>query len=229
MTEQTGYKRAFRIAYRIFNWTALVGLIVMLALILHRPAMPQIDIDPGAAARVEQKLAAVDQAKAQGQPANLQLDSSELNYYLAQNLQLEGAPQTASLAAPANPSNPSVAGAIPGSGASSSDQASIEEVQSSVRDVKIDMTGDMITAYVIFDLHGKDLSLELAGHVAAEDGYMKFEPVAGKFGSLPLSHSTLNAAVDRLMNSAENREKFRLPDDVSDIHIEEGQVVVSYK
>lgn len=240
MAEQTGYKRALRIAYKVFNWTALAGLIVMIALILHKPAMPQIDIDPGAASRVEQKLAAVDEAKAQGQPVNLQLDSSELNYYLTQNLQIDGSPQTASLDASVSPSNPSVAGAVPpsadarrvapsGSDSSSSDQASIDEVQSSVRDVKIEMNDDLITAYVIFDLHGKDLSLELEGHVVAENGYMKFEPVAGKFGSLPLSQSTLNAAVDRLMNSADNREKFRLPNDVNDIRIQDGQVVVSYK
>lgn len=240
MAEQAGYKRAFRIAYKVFNWVALVGLIVTIGLILHKPPMPQIDIDPGAAARVEQKLAAVDQAKAQGQPANLRLDSSELNSYLARNLELAGSPQTASLGTPPNPSDPNAAGAIPSPSAtanaaasasieSSSDRASIEEAQSSVRDVKIEMNGDLITTYVIFNLHGADLSLELEGHLAAENGYMKFEPVAGKFGSLPLSQSTMNAAVDRLMNSSENRDKFRLPDDVSDIRIQDGQAVVSYK
>lgn len=244
MAEQAGYRRAFRVAYKIFNWVALIGLIAMVALILHKPAMPQIAIDPGAAGRVEQKLAAVDRAKAQGQPANLALDSTELNSYLAQNLELEGSAQTASLGAPSNASGDSAAGATSApaaatiaasgvatgdSGAASSEQVSIAEVRSSVRDVKIQMDGDLITTYVIFNLHGEDLALELEGHLAAENGYMKFEPVAGKLGSLPLSQSTLNAAVGRLMNSAENREKFRLPDDVSDIRVQDGQVVVAYR
>jgi hypothetical protein len=58
---------------------------------------------------------------------------------------------------------------------------------------------------------------------------MKFEPVAGKLGSLPLPQSMLDAAVNQLMNSPENREKLRLPDDVNDISIQNGQAVVSYK
>lgn len=244
MAEQSGYKRAFRVAYKIFNWVALIGLVVMVALVLHKPPMPQIAVDPGAASRVEQKLAAVDQAKAQGQAANLSLDSSELNSYLAENLQLEGSSPTPPVGAPSNPLSSRAVGAIPAaaaastatsnaatgdSAASASEQPSIEDVQSSVRDVKIQMDGDLITTYVTFNLHGQDLALELEGHLSADNGYMKFEPLAGKLGSLPLSQSTLNAAVSRLMNSAENREKFRLPDDVSDIRVQDGQVVVAYK
>lgn len=108
-------------------------------------------------------------------------------------------------------------------------EPSLEDVQSAVRDVKVDMDGDLIKAYVVFNMHGQDLSLELDGHLAAENGYMKFEPVSGKLGSLPLPQSVPEAAVDRLMNSPENREKLRLPDDVNDVHIQDGQAVVSYK
>jgi len=54
-------------------------------------------------------------------------------------------------------------------------------------------------------------------------------PVAGKLGSLPLPQATLDAAVDKLMSSPENREKLKLPSDISDVHIENGQAVVSYK
>ena len=38
--------------------------------------------------------------------------------------------------------------------------------QSSVKDVKLDMDGDLVKAYVIFDFHGNNLSLELDGHRA---------------------------------------------------------------
>jgi hypothetical protein len=112
---------------------------------------------------------------------------------------------------------------------SGSDQPNLEQVQSSVKDVSIDMDGDLIKAYVVFDFHGKDLSLELDGHLTTQDGYLKFNPVAGKLGSLPLPQSTLDAAVSRLMDSPENREKLRLPDDIGGIEIADGQAVVSYK
>jgi hypothetical protein len=110
-----------------------------------------------------------------------------------------------------------------------SDQPTLEQVQSSVKDVKVDMDGDVVKAFVVFDFHGKDLSLELDGHLSADNGYMKFQPVSGRLGSLPLPQSTLNAAVEKLMASPENREKLRLPDDISDIKIVDGQAVIQYK
>jgi hypothetical protein len=39
----------------------------------------------------------------------------------------------------------------------------------------------------------------------------------------------LQAAVDKMMASPENREKLRLPPDISNIAISNGQAVISYK
>jgi hypothetical protein len=58
---------------------------------------------------------------------------------------------------------------------------------------------------------------------------MRFEPVSGTLGSMPLPQSMLNAVVDRLMSSPENREKLKLPNDISDIQIVNGQAQVTYK
>ncbi len=229
-------------AYRILTWASLAGLVVVILLVLRKSPPPNVPYDPSAAARVEQKFEAEDQAKAAGQPGKVQLDSTELNSYLTQNLGLEGETTAAPGGAPpssgtpgtgasapaepgANPGAPSdPAVSIPGA-----DPATLEQVQSSVKDVKVDMDGDLIKAYVIFDFHGKDLSLELDGHLKAEDGYLKFDPVSGKLGSLPLPQSTLDSAVQKLMSSPENREKLRLPSDVSDIQIVNGQAVLTYK
>jgi hypothetical protein len=65
--------------------------------------------------------------------------------------------------------------------------------------------------------------------LSAENGFMKFEPVSGKLGSLPLPQSTLNAAVEKMMASPENRDKLRLPADISDIKIVDGKAVIQYK
>src|SRR5262249_555521 len=111
----------------------------------------------------------------------------------------------------------------------SEQQPTLEEVQSSVKDVKVDMAGDVVKAYVVFDFHGKDMTLELDGHLNTEGGYIKFEPISGMLGSLPLPQSVLNSAVDKLMASPENREKLKLPPDVSDIKIVDGQAVMTYK
>jgi hypothetical protein len=104
----------------------------------------------------------------------------------------------------------------------------VEQVRSSVKDVKVQMEGDHVKAYVVFNLHGKDMSLELVGRLASSDGYLKFDPISGQIGSLPIPQSTLQSAVDRLMNSPENRDKLKLPSDISDMHIENGQLVANY-
>jgi hypothetical protein len=216
--------------YKILSWSSVAALILTIVLVLHKSPAPNVAFDPGAAARVEQKFAAADQAKASGQSGSVALDRSELNSYLAQNLQTQ---------TPAPVGAPAGGGAADGSGGNAAndpsaalaagDPRSLEDVQSSVKDVKVDMVGDLVKAYVIFDFHGKDISLELDGHLSSENGFVKFEPISGRLGSLPLPQSTLNAAVQKMMASPENRDKLRLPADISDIKIVDGQAVIQYK
>jgi hypothetical protein len=228
--------------YKILSWSSLAGLILTIVLVLHKSPAPNIPFDPTAAERAEQKFAAADQAKASGQPGSVALDRSELNSYLVQNLQTQTPAPVGTAGTASNGNSTGYSGAAPaaadGGGNASNDPSaalaagdprSIEDVQSAVKDVKVDMVGDLVKAYVIFDFHGKDISLELDGHLSAENGFMKFEPVSGKLGSLPLPQSTLNAAVEKMMASPENRDKLRLPADISDIKIVDGQAVIQYK
>jgi hypothetical protein len=226
------------IIYKVLSWSSLAALILTIVLVLHKSPAPVIPFDPGAAARAEQKFAAADQAKAAGQPGSVALDRSELNSYLAQSLQTEapGGSSTAvsgsgSGAAPVVPAADGGGNAAndPSAALAAGDPRSLEDVQSSVKDVKVDLVGDLVKAYVIFDFHGKDISLELDGHLSSENGMMKFEPVSGKLGSLPLPQSSLNAAVEKMMASPENRDKLRLPADISDIKIVDGKAVIQYK
>ena len=217
-------RSAFRIAYRVFSWSTLVGLVLTLVLILRKAPAPNVPYDRDAVARVEQKFAAADQARAEGQPSQVQLDRTELNSYLKDNLALEGQPQ----APTSQPQNSPGANTNPATLAAA-DQATLEQVQSTIKDVKIDMDGDLVKAYVLFDFHGKDLSLELDGHLGTQDGYIRFQPVAGSIGSMPLPQLVLQTTVDKLMASPENRDKLKLPPEISDIQIVDGQAVVTYK
>lgn len=212
--------------YQVFSWACLAVIVFLVLLVLHKSPEPNVPYDPSAAARVQQKFAAADQAKAAGQPAKVSIDRTELNSYVQQNLQVQGsspdsgaAPDSSATSDGSTPSDP-----LAGMG-----QMTQEQVASAVKDVKVDMEGDLIKAHVIFNLHGQDMSLDLDGHLVSENGYLKFEPVDGKLGSLPLPQSVLDAAVDKLMSSPENRDKMKLPDDINDIQIQNGQAVVSYK
>jgi hypothetical protein len=218
--------------YRVLRWGALVALGAIIVLVLRKSPPPNVAYDPSASARVEQRLAAADQANAAGQPAQVQIDRTELNSYLQQNLQTSSLPAPAAAGVPGGGgvgSSDAKPGGLSTNGVPEDGSATLDQVQSAVKDVKVDMDGDLVKAYVVFDFHGKDLSLELDGHLGSQDGYLKFVPVAGKLGSLPLPQSTLDAAVQKMMESPENREKLKLPNDISDIHIENGQAVVNYK
>lgn len=227
-----GFVVSWRTAYRVGRGATLALLVIVLVLIFHKAAPPQVVTDPQAAARAAAKISQAQAAARQGQPYQLTLDATELNSYLNSNLQLENTPaKSDTMASPASPAgaatNPAAVldSAAPPS-TSGAAEPTVNDVKSAVKDVKVDLVGDLLKAYVVFDFHGKDMSLELDGHLSSADGYLHFEPTAGKLGSLPLPQSALDSAMDKLMSSPENREKLHLPTGVNSIKIENGQLVI---
>lgn len=220
----------WRTAYRLMNWATLAALVVTIALILHQSAPPQVAVDSQAAARADAKFSQAQSAVAANQPYELRLDRTELNSYLATNLQLPG--NTQIQPASTTLANGSSEPATQRSGDAQTVLAgnpSAAEVQSVVRDVKIDLAGDVVKAYVVFNLYGKALSLELDGHLYSSDGYLRFQPVAGWLGSLPLPQSSLDAAVQRLVSSPENHEKLRLPPNIESVAVQNSQLIINYR
>jgi hypothetical protein len=210
--------------FRIVRWTVYACALILLILLLHKSAPPAVSTTPEAAARAEQKFQDAQQAVAQGQPATLRMDETELNSYLASHLVLPGnnAANATPAASPTDSPN----------GAPSPEQPIMEDVEqmrSNVRDVKVQLIDDRVRAYVVFDVHGKEMTLQLEGKLGAENGFLRFEPVSGQIGALPIPQATLEAAVRKMMESPENREKLKLPSDISDLKIENGEVVAKYQ
>lgn len=231
----------WRMFFRIIRWTTYVGGAVTLMLMLHKVPPPVVETSPQAAARAEQKFEQVQQAVSNGQPATMRMDQIELNSYLISHLDIAptatanpspaaAAPATQSAGAnPSSSASPSPGSALDLSAPAGTSAEQIEQVRSSVKDVKVELIEDRVRAYVVFDFHGKDMTLQLEGKLGAADGYLHFDPVAGQIGSLPIPKSTLEAAVARMMESPENREKLKLPNDMSGLKIENGEVVATYK
>lgn len=217
----------WRMIFRIVRWSMYVAAAVSLVMVFHAVPAPVIATSPQAAARVEQKVEAAEQAVSSGQSATLRLDQTELNSYLESHLDIS--PSAASSpqdAKPAGGADGATAG-VPAPSGSPAEQ--VEQVRSSVRDVKVELIGDRVRAYVVFDFHGKDMTLQLEGKLGASNGYLHFEPVSGQLGSFPIPQSTLETAVGKLMDSPENREKLKLPAEMSDLRIENGEIVATYR
>ncbi len=206
--------------FRIIRWSTYALALVTLLLLLHNAPPPQVETSPQAAARAEEKFAEVEKAVANGQPATLRMDETELNSYLAAHLALAGN---------GAPNSGSAGGAQGARKAATPTPQEVEQMRSNVRDVKVQLIDDRVKAYVVFDVHGKDMTLQLEGRLGAQNGYLHFEPLSGQIGSLPIPHSTLESAVQRLMDSPENREKLKLPPEISELWIQNGEVVASYK
>ncbi|MGB9333975.1 MAG: hypothetical protein WCB14_03115 [Candidatus Acidiferrales bacterium] len=219
--------------YRVAQWVTLGVIVFVVVLILRKGTPPPVVTDPSAAVRAEEKIRDSHVAQSMGTPHKLELDSTELNSYLNANLATSSnvAAQAAGNAVPASQTAPAAPVApVPGAASAATEQTpTLEEVQSSVRDVKVDMVGDVVKAYVVFNFHGQDLSMELDGHIRAEGGYLRFEPISGAIGSMPLPASTLQSVADRILDSPENRDKMKLPPGVNNIRVVDGQVVVDYK
>jgi hypothetical protein len=224
-----GFFVPWRTVYHVASGAIFTLLVVALVLMFHKSAPPQVAVSPQAAASAAAKISQAQAAAQQKQPFQVTLNPTELNSYLNSNLQLQNsqtksnATDSTAAATPADAATPASADSSP----SATAEPTIDDVQSAVKDVKVDMVGDLVKAYVTFDFHGKDMSLELDGHLSSENGYLQFEPVAGQLGSLPLPQSVLDAAVQKLMSSPENREKLRLPPGVNSIKIVNGQVVMN--
>jgi len=211
----------WKLIFRIVRWSTYAAAIITLILALHKAPPPPVETNPQAAVRAEQKFEDAERAVANGQPATLHMDQTELNSYLSSHLEVSG--NQAAQTAHASEQQPG------GSNGSAPTAQDVEQMRSNVRDFKIQLVDDRVKAYVLFDVHGKDMTLQLEGRLAARNGYLNFEPVSGQIGSLPIPQSALESAVRRLMESPENREKLKLPPQIADLHIENGEVVASYR
>jgi len=234
----------WRLIFRLIRWSTYAAALITLLLVLRKAPPPVVETSPQAAARAEQKFEQAQLAVSSGQPATIRMDQTELNSYLISHLEIPSNPAASAPVATSGNSPSHSTPSTPNSGATtaSPDAATspmptpsetpleqVEQMRSAVKDVKVELIEDRARAFVVFDLHGKDMTLQLEGRLGAENGYLRFEPVAGQLGSLPIPRSALESAVQRLMESPENREKLRLPDGMSSLKIENGEIVATYQ
>jgi hypothetical protein len=210
----------WKVIFRLLRWSTYAVVVVTLILALHKTPPPPVETSPQAAARAEQKFEDAQRAVANGQSATVRVDETELNSYLSSHLELSGKEMAKPAAQAEQPGNSD--GAAPTA-------QDVEQMRSNVRDFKIQLEDDRVKAYVLFDVHGKDMTLQLEGRLGAQNGYLNFQPVSGQIGSLPIPQSALESAVRRLRESPENREKLKLPPQIADLRIENGEVVATYR
>ena len=156
----TRHTSPWKLTFRLVRWSTYAVVVVTLILALHKTPPPPVETSPQAAARAEQKFEDAQRAVANGQSATVRVDETELNSYLSSRLELSGKEAADS----------------DGSAHAAQDT---EQMRSNVRDFKIQLEDDRVKAYVLFDVHGKDMTLQLEGRLSEQNGYLNFQPVSG--------------------------------------------------
>lgn len=78
--------------FRYFSIASLVIGIIMIWLVLHKPALPPIETSAEAAKSFNEKLNQLTQAKEQGTPAEIHLTASEINSEIQEGLRTHPPP-----------------------------------------------------------------------------------------------------------------------------------------
>lgn len=160
----------------------------------------------------EEKLNRLEQPKANGEgESEVRMNSAEVSAALAQAAGLlpvgaavPGA--TANGASPSTPGTMEFPGPVP-----------------NIKDYQVSMDGDIVRGQFLTQIAGKDVYLTLAGHLGAKDGYATFDTTEVKVGDLSIPASLVNEVLQKKL--AEQRDQLKLPNNVKDLKIENGELV----
>ena len=202
---------------RIISFATLAISILTLVLVLKRPAPVTPALAPAAAAAnaqsLQEKVNRLAQPRVPGEgESEVRMNSGELSAALAQAAGLLPS------AAPANTSTSSPSSSSPASGA-----MEFPGAVPNIKDYQVSMDGDIVRGQFLTQIAGKDVYLTLAGHLGSKDGYATFDATEVKVGDLSVPASLVNEVLQKKL--AEQRDQLKLPNNVKDIKVENGELV----
>ena len=203
---------------RIISFATLAISILALVLVLRRPAPLAPAAAPAAAAAnaqsFQEKVNRLAQPKAPGEgESEVRMNSGELSAALA---------QAASLSPSSAPASTSTSSPSPNS-APASGSMEFPGAVPNIKDYQVSMDGDIVRGQFLTQIAGKDVYLTLAGHLGSKDGYATFDATEVKVGDLSVPASLVNEVLQKKL--AEQRDQLKLPNNVKDIRVENGELV----
>lgn len=90
----------------------------------------------------------------------------------------------------------------------------------------VHLEGDGFAGVFTLSAGGKELYLTLTGTVAALDGRLQIETSTAKLGRLPIPATVFRSLLQKQFDSPEARERFRLPEFIKDVRIENGELLL---
>jgi len=203
---------------RITSLTTLAISLLTLYLVLRKPApISAPPASPAAAAASAQsfgeKVNQIEQPQTTSEaPSEVHINNAELGAAIAQ------ATGAAPAATPGSSSEGSAASAGPGT------SAELPGPVPDIKDYQVSMDGDIVRGQFLTQIAGKDVYVTLGGHLGAKDGYATFDATEAKIGNLSIPVSLVNDALQKKL--LEQRDQLKLPENVKDIRVENGELVL---
>jgi hypothetical protein len=195
--------------------------IFTLYLMLKRPAPVAVTAASPAmvvanAKSFQEKISQVEQPRSSEElPSEVRINADELSAALAQ--------ASGMMAAATSPANGHGSSNAAAQGPSGEFPGLVPEV----KDYQVSMDGDIVRGQFLTQIAGRDVYVTLGGHLGAKDGYATFDATEAKVGDLTVPVTLVNEALHRKL--AEQRDQLKLPDNVRDIKIENGELVLVSK
>jgi len=198
--------------WKISRLIILAGLVIVLGLMVQRPERIARTL-PAAVARqrsdeFQAKLDQLELAHGRGEIAEARFTAEELNAAFQQS-QVALAPTEAPVSANRSSAQPDPA--------------------TDITTTEIAFVDDHATGQFVVHAPGKDLYLTVSGKIGVVDGYATFEFTEAKVGDMPIPVSILNPKLQAKLQEPETRERLKLPDYVSALRVENGQLVIVEK
>jgi hypothetical protein len=202
---------------RVISLLTLAISVFTLVMVLRKPAPVAVPVSPEASAAnaqsFQEKVDRLYQPSAPG-GSEVRLSSGELTAAIAQatgmlpstTAPLPSSAPASSASSPASGGAPEFPGAVP-----------------NIKDYQVSMDGDVVRGQFLTQIAGKDVYLTLAGHLGAKDGYATFDATEVKVGDLSVPVSLVNDALQKKL--AEQRDQLKLPNNVKDLKVENGELV----
>ena len=213
---------------RIISIATLLLSLVAVVLVLKKPAPVA---HPQAAAAIAEHAQSFDQKMAQFEQAatQQQTTSSSESSSTASAIASTAAPSPkAEVHINSDEISAVLAQALGTAGAAGlSPDSSIGSAAPTIKDQQVSFDGDLVHGQFLTEVAGKDVWITISGHIGDKDGYATFEPTEFKVGDLSVPVSLVNPALQKKLG--EQRDRFKLPDNVGDVKVEHGELVMQQK
>jgi len=213
---------------RIISIATLIASVVAIILVLKKPAPVAQPQAPAAivehAQSFDQKMAEFQQQTEQGQPTNAQ---ASLKSDAAQTALADSSIPKPEVHINSDEVSAVLAQALGAGSSGLTPNSNVGSGAPVIKDQQVSMDGDVVHGQFLTEIGGKDVWITISGHLGQKDGFATFDPTEFKVGDLNVPVSLVNPALQKKL--AEQRDRLKLPDNVGNMKVENGELVMQGK